>query len=137
MQHCYIRKYVCILVSMTCFWNNCNQIDSKSKDWQVKYLYRSSPQVYSGVRVTRSLVLCVCFVDRCLSLCPFILCPSSMYGFWLTLWYLQTLITCLCCYLFGDMFILYDSNQYTLLFCVRILKGNKTHKINIWEKWFS
>ena len=27
----------------------------------------SSPPVYSGVRVTRSLVLCVCFVDRCLS----------------------------------------------------------------------
>ena len=27
----------------------------------------SSPPVYSGVRVTRSLALCVCFVDRCLS----------------------------------------------------------------------
>ena len=26
----------------------------------------SSPLVFSGVRVTRSLVLCVCFVDRCL-----------------------------------------------------------------------
>jgi hypothetical protein len=29
----------------------------------------SSPQVFSGVRVTRSLVLYVCFVDRCLSFC--------------------------------------------------------------------
>ena len=28
----------------------------------------SSPPVFSGVRVTRSLVLCVCFVDRCLSI---------------------------------------------------------------------
>jgi len=27
----------------------------------------SSPPVISGVRVIRSLVLCVCFVDRCLS----------------------------------------------------------------------
>ena len=27
----------------------------------------SSPLAFSGVRVTRSLVLCVCFVDRCLS----------------------------------------------------------------------
>jgi hypothetical protein len=27
----------------------------------------SSPPVFSGVRVTRSLVLYVCFVDRCLS----------------------------------------------------------------------
>ena len=33
----------------------------------------SSPPVFSGVRVTRSLVLCVCFVDRCLSFCPFFL----------------------------------------------------------------
>jgi hypothetical protein len=27
----------------------------------------SSPPVFSGVSVTGSLVLCVCFVDRCLS----------------------------------------------------------------------
>ena len=26
----------------------------------------NSPPVFSGVRVTRSIVLCVCFVDRCL-----------------------------------------------------------------------
>jgi hypothetical protein len=32
----------------------------------------SSPQVLSGVRATRSLVLCVCFVDRCLSFCTFL-----------------------------------------------------------------
>ena len=31
----------------------------------------SSPPVFSGVRVTRSLVLCVCFVDRCLSFYTF------------------------------------------------------------------
>ena len=52
--------------------------------------------VFCGVRVTRSLVLCVCFVDRCLSFCPFsfghcVVCPSLIYGFWLPLWYLQTL----------------------------------------------
>jgi hypothetical protein len=29
--------------------------------------------VFSGVRVTRSLVLCVMFVDHCLSFCIFIL----------------------------------------------------------------
>ena len=51
----------------------------------------------SGVRVTRSLVLCVCFVDRCLSFCTFsfghyVVCSSSIYGFWLPLWYLQTLL---------------------------------------------
>ena len=31
----------------------------------------SSPPVFSGVRLTRSLVFCVCFVDRCLSFCTF------------------------------------------------------------------
>jgi len=35
----------------------------------------SSSPVFSGVRVTRSLVLCVCFVDRCLSFCPFSFWP--------------------------------------------------------------
>ena len=32
-----------------------------------------SPPVFSEVRVTRFLVLCVCFVDRCLSFCTFFL----------------------------------------------------------------
>jgi len=31
----------------------------------------SSPPVFSGVRVTRSLALYVCCVDRCLSFCTF------------------------------------------------------------------
>ena len=57
----------------------------------------SSSPIFSGVRVTRSLVLCVCFVDRCLSFCTlsFVHCVvcSSIYGCWLLLWYLQTLLT--------------------------------------------
>ena len=46
----------------------------------------SSPPVFRGVRVTRSFVLCVCFVDRCfLFFCTFsfghcVVC-SSIYGF--------------------------------------------------------
>ena len=56
-----------------------------------------SPQVFSQVRVTRSLALCVCFVDHCVSFCHLsfghcVVCPS-IYGFWLPLWYLQTLLT--------------------------------------------
>ena len=50
---------------------------------------------FSEVHVTQSLVLCVCFVDCCLSFCTFsfghfVVCSSSIYGFWLPLWYLQT-----------------------------------------------
>ena len=46
----------------------------------------SSHPVLSGVRVIRSLVLYVCFVDRCLSFCTFsfghcVVCSSSIYGF--------------------------------------------------------
>ena len=57
----------------------------------------SSLPVFSGVRVTRSLVLYVCFVDRCLSFCTFsfghcVVCSSSIYRFSLPLWYLQTLL---------------------------------------------
>ena len=57
----------------------------------------SSSPIFSGVRVTRSLVSCVCFVDRCLSSCIFsfgdcIVCFTFIYGFWLPLWYLQTLL---------------------------------------------
>jgi hypothetical protein len=58
----------------------------------------SSTPVFSGVRVTRSIVLWVWFVDRCLALCTIssghcVVC-SSIYGFRLPLWYLQTLLTC-------------------------------------------
>jgi hypothetical protein len=66
----------------------------------------SSPLVSSGVRVTRSSVLYVCFEDRCLSFFFWPLCSSSIYGFWLppfgildlqllitSLWYLQTLLS--------------------------------------------
>ena len=53
--------------------------------------------VFSGVRVTRSLFLCVCFVYRCLSFCTLsfgtcVVFSSSIYGFGLPLWYLQTLL---------------------------------------------
>ena len=58
----------------------------------------SPPPVFSRVSVTLSLVLYVCFVDRCLSFCTFsfdhcFVCSSSICGFWLPLWYLQTLLT--------------------------------------------
>jgi hypothetical protein len=48
---------------------------------------------FSGVRLTRSLVLCACFINRCLSFCNFsfghfVVYSSSIYGFRLPLWYL-------------------------------------------------
>jgi hypothetical protein len=57
----------------------------------------SSHPIFSGVRVSRSLVFCVMF---CISLfvllsfffCHCVVCPSSSYRFVLSLWYLQTLL---------------------------------------------
>ena len=53
---------------------------------------------FSGVRITRSWVLCVFFIDRCWFFCPFsvdhcVVCSSSIYRFLLPLWYLKTLLT--------------------------------------------
>jgi hypothetical protein len=50
---------------------------------------RTDDALISVVRVTRSLVVCVCFVDRCFSFCPVsighcVFC-SSNYGFWISL----------------------------------------------------
>jgi hypothetical protein len=77
--------------------------------------HMSSPLVFSEVRVTRSLVLYICFVDRCLSFCTFsfgqcVVCSSSIYGFWLSLWYLQTLLTV--------WSILYYCMEYIIVFKV-------------------
>jgi hypothetical protein len=60
-------------------------------------LLQSSPLFFSGVRVTRSLVLYVYFVGHCLSFCPFsfghcVVCSSSIYEFWSLRWYLKNLI---------------------------------------------
>jgi hypothetical protein len=57
--------------------------------------YLSSPPVLTGVRVTRFLVLCVCFVNRCLSfwpLCCLFFCLVFCWSFWLPHWYLQTFL---------------------------------------------
>ena len=48
--------------------------------------HMSSPPGFSGFPFTRSLVLFVCFVDRCLSFCTFsvghcVVCSSSIYDF--------------------------------------------------------
>jgi hypothetical protein len=70
---------------------------------------------FSVVRANRSLVLCVCFVDRCLSFCTFsvghcVVCSSSIYRFWLPLWHVSSnssyqvfimldifMLSCTCC----------------------------------------
>jgi hypothetical protein len=57
----------------------------------------SSPPVFSGVRVTRSLVWYIYIVDPLFVFLNFsfvhcVVCSSSIYRLWLPLWYLQTLL---------------------------------------------
>ena len=59
--------------------------------------HMSSPPGFSGVRVARSLVSCVLFLDHCLFFCPFsfghcIVCPLLIYGFWLHWLYLKLFV---------------------------------------------
>jgi hypothetical protein len=89
------HKHFPVLSSLMTYHRICNWI----KDYGCRYclLFRGT-WVVSGVRVTRSSVLCVCFVDHCLFFCTFsfshcVVCSSSIYGFWLPLWYLQTIIS--------------------------------------------
>ena len=63
---------------------------SVAEEWYNLNAYLSSPPGFSGVRVTRSLVLYVCFIDRCLSFCTFF-------------------VRLLCCLFFFDIRILITS----------------------------
>ena len=63
--------------------------------------FRSTWVHPGGVLVTRSLVLFVCFVYRCLSSCDFscghcVVCSFSIYGVQLPRWNLQTLLSNVC-----------------------------------------
>jgi hypothetical protein len=88
------RKHFQVLSSFMTYHRVCNYINTTGVTTLPKHL--SSSTVFSGVRVTRSLVLCVCCVGRCLFFCTFssghcVICPS-IYGFWLPLWCLQFLL---------------------------------------------
>ena len=87
---CICRKHCPVLSSFMTYHRVCNQINTTGVTSGTGTVYPprhlSSPPVFSGVRVTQSLVLCVCFVDRCLSFYTFsfghcVVCSSSIYGF--------------------------------------------------------
>ena len=87
---------------------------------------------FSGVPVTRSLVLCVCFVDRCyFSFDHCVVCPS-IYGFWLSLWYLQTLqfqrflfiLNCICSF-FDNILLVFLFNCGPITIQINPMKKTK------------
>jgi hypothetical protein len=87
----------------------------------------------SEVRVTRSLVLCVCYVDRCLFFCHFsfghcVVCPS-IYLLWLPLWYLQTLLS-----IFYEM-VWHRKNQNWVYFNLKWLCQARIVSSNVYGSW--
>ena len=87
--------------------------------WYNLNAHLNAPPVFSGVRVTRSLVLYVCFIDRCLSFCTFFVWP-------------------LCCLFFFDIRILItplvSSNSSCQLDIGTILQKNMS--FIIWVSWW-
>jgi hypothetical protein len=107
------KKYF-VLIQALAFLNNIwiqpHSLDTKLNSFKTWFTQPHSTHViishkilntpvFSGVHVARSLVLYVCFADCCLSFCLLgffffghcVVCSSSINGFWLSLWYLQTL----------------------------------------------
>jgi hypothetical protein len=84
---CYTcRKHFPILSSFMTYHRVCNYINTTgaTSGEGTAYTSGASP-VFSGVRVTRSLVLYVCFVDHWLSFCSFsfglcVVCSPSIHG---------------------------------------------------------
>jgi len=77
-----------------------------------------------GVRLARTLAFCVVFC-RSMPFCPFsfghcVVCSSSIYGLWLPIWYLQTLLMgpqliekwCNCLYLLMTTFVIGQLNYH-------------------------
>jgi hypothetical protein len=69
------RKHLPVLSSFMTYHWVCNSINTTGVTSVAGTAYPSGApeftQVFSGVHVTQSLVLYVCFVDRCLSFCTF------------------------------------------------------------------
>ena len=104
----FSRSCVFYSFSSSSRWSFCNIVytlnSSKFVDAQTRLTQRmplveqelltlpehmSSPPIFSEIHVTRSLILCVYFVDCCLSYCAFSFCHcvvcSLICGFWLPL----------------------------------------------------
>ena len=95
------RKHCTVLYSFTTYYWVCNHIYTTSvTNGSGSTDPSGAPEftpVVSGIPVTRSVALYVCLVDYCFSFCTFpfrhcVVC-SLIYGCWLPLWSLQTLLS--------------------------------------------
>jgi hypothetical protein len=115
--------------------------------WLVKQVLLIRPEHLRFLVGFVILVLCICFVDRHLSFCTFyfghcVVCSSSIYGFWLPLWYLQTLLITYYCTTLNNTTgtasgagtaYLFEAPGFTPFFCgVRVVRS---FALCIWPLW--
>ena len=104
--------------------------------WWGSIIYEIT-SVFSGVRVTLSLVLCVCFVDHCLSFCPFsfghcVVCSSSIDGFWLPPFGMFNLFLVLqphCCSKYKFYFQILDTESLKISMKHNVKMETLTHRL--------
>ena len=77
----HIGYHICLV-----YWSLIRRVQLVDQELLTLPEHLSPSRAFSGARVTPSLVLRVCFVDRCLSICPFsfghcVVCSSSTYRF--------------------------------------------------------
>ena len=100
-------------------------------------MHLNSPLVFSGVHVTRSLVLWVCFVDRYLSFCTFyfghcVVCSYSIYGFWIIFGIFKRFI-----YFIISVIKLAEHHHLTLKYLYRASKvSNDVYIFSWYQFWF-
>jgi hypothetical protein len=91
-----LRKHFPVLSSFMTYYRFENRVTRRVQLVEQELLtlpeLPSSPHVFSGVRVSRSLVFCVMFCRSLFVLLSFVYCVvcPSIYGFRLPRWYLQT-----------------------------------------------
>jgi hypothetical protein len=83
--------------------------------------------VFNVARFTRYFVLCLCFIHRGLSFWHLsfdhcVVCPS-IYGFWLPLWYLQTLLT---------VYYMEDEDMIYTFICIHVHQINEVTSQSNW-----
>jgi hypothetical protein len=85
--------------------------------------------------VTWSLVLCVCFVDYCLSFCPFsfghcVVCSSSIYGYTAIFWCITNCNQMKCNKIFLNFNVIFLFHMVGGLFCLFcLIIHTMVHKI--------
>jgi hypothetical protein len=89
------KYYYIILLSNLSTLSEPDESFSRNLSWALNLIFSF---LFWQLNQLRSLVLYVCFVDRCMSVCPcsfghYVVCSSSINRFWLPLCYLQTLHT--------------------------------------------